>query len=69
MRWGNEDYSYDDWSWGGENYYMGSGHIIMMMERGGVERQGGEKLGQWDPRQTQAEIPRELLITRITSPK
>ena len=21
--WGNDDYSYDDWNWGGENYYVG----------------------------------------------
>ena len=54
---GNDEYSYDGWNWGGESYYMGSGDIIMMVERGGVERQEGETLGQWDQRQTQEDPP------------
>ena len=31
---GNYNYDYGVWNWNGENYYVGIGNLIMMMERG-----------------------------------
>ena len=34
---------------------MGVGNLTMMMERSGSDRRRKEKLGEWDPRQTQTD--------------
>lgn len=36
--WGGSEsdynYNYEDWSWGGDNYYLGTGNLTMMLEQG-----------------------------------
>ena len=49
--WGGEgesNYNYEDWNWGGENYYLGSGNLVFMLEKSG-------KSGGTNPRGAQTD--------------
>ena len=49
--WGGEgEYNYicEDWNWGGENYYLGNGDLVFMLEKSG-------KSGGMNPRRAQTD--------------